>query len=408
MAMRLFLLAALTLTAQPPIVFVHGNGDDAAKWMGAIWLFESNGYPREKLRAVRFTNPSARLNDGKFEEHRSSTTDQAAELSAAVTRLLIESKSAKVALIGSSRGGNTIRNYIKYGGGAAVVSHAVLGGTPNHGVFVTATNTRNEFNGKSDFLAGLNEGDETIAGVRFMTTRSDKLDKYAQPNGSGYDSPMLKGAENIVLPGLDHREVAFHPQAFRAMYKFLTGSEPETLTVKPEAEARIGGLVTGFAGGGATNLPDAGVRLRVYPLDAATGQRDGAAVLDLTTRFDGNWGPLAVSPNRNYEFELEKAGSVIRYFRSPFLRSSEIVNLRFRPVTTGNTLAVRPQGYWAKDRDPLLFQGAGVDAVPAGIPTNDTVPLRIDSGGLLELRGERIAIRNATGNALHIAEFNWD
>jgi len=46
--------------------------------------------------------------------------------------------------------------------------------------------------------------------------------------------------------------------------------------------------------------------------------------------------------------------------------------------------------------------------VPAGIPTNDTVPLRIDSGGLLELRGERIAIRNATGNALHIAEFNWD
>ncbi|MBI2689080.1 MAG: hypothetical protein HYX27_22480 [Acidobacteria bacterium] len=137
MAMRFFLLAAVTLTAQPPIVFVHGNGDDAAKWMGIIWLFDSNGYPREKLFAVRFTNPGARLNDAKVETYRSSTTDQAVELSAAVTRLLLETKSKRVALIGSSRGGNTIRNYIKNGGGAGVVSHAILAGTPNHGVFVT-------------------------------------------------------------------------------------------------------------------------------------------------------------------------------------------------------------------------------------------------------------------------------
>src|SRR6187551_3845469 len=123
--MRLFFFAALALAAQPPIVFVHGNGDDASKWMNVIWLFESKGYPREKLFAVRFTNPSARLNDTKFEAHRSSTTDQAVELSAAVTRVLLETKSAKVALIGSSRGGSTIRNYIKNGGGVGVVSHAI-------------------------------------------------------------------------------------------------------------------------------------------------------------------------------------------------------------------------------------------------------------------------------------------
>jgi triacylglycerol lipase len=406
--MRLLLFAALTLAAQPPVVFVHGNGDDAAKWMSIMWLFESNGYPREKLHAVRFTNPSARLNDGRFEAHRSSTVDQAAELAAAVTRVLVETRSAKVALIGSSRGGSTIRNYVKNGGGAAVVSHAILAGTPNHGVFVMDTNTGNEFNGKSAFLGQLNEGSETVAGVRFLTTRSDKFDKYAQPNGAGYDSPALQGAENVVLPGLDHREVAFRPEAFRVMYRFLTGAEPATLTVKAEEAPRIGGLVTGFAGGAATNLPEAGVRLRVFALDAVSGARQGAALLDVTTGSDGRWGPLAVGPEALLEFELEKSGSVLRYFRSPFLRSSGVVNLRWRPVTAASTVAARPQGYWSKGRDLLTLNGAAVESVPAGLPISDTVVLKMEAGGLLELRGEKIAVRPAEGGAVHVADFNWD
>jgi pimeloyl-ACP methyl ester carboxylesterase len=408
--MRLFVFAVLTLTAQPPIVFVHGSGDDAAKWMSILWLFESNGYPREKLRAVRFTNPSARLNDAKFEAHRSSTTDQAAELSAAVTRMLIDTKSPKVALIGSSRGGNTIRNYIKNGGGAAVVSHAILAGTPNHGVFITGANTNNEFNGNSSFLTQLNQGGETVSGVRYMTTRSDTLDKYAQPNGGGYDSPMLKGAENVVLPALDHREVAFRPEAFRVMYRFLTGSEPATLKVIGEFHPRIGGLVTGFAGGAATNLPEPGVRLRIFAVNGQTGQRESPAVLETITSADGVWGPLEVQGDRNFEFELEKNESSIRYFRSPFPRSSEIVNLRFRPVAAANTLAARPQGYWAKDRDLLTFNGEPVVNVPSGLPTSDTIPLHVTTGGVLELRGERIAIRpaNPPNKEIHVADFNWD
>ena len=117
---------------------------------------------------------------------------------------------------------------------------------------------------------------------------------------------------------------------------------------------------------------------------------------------------LSPATIRQIEFELEKGGSTIRYFRSPFLRSSDIVNLRFRPVTAAGTVAVRPQGYWSKDRDPLLYNGTAVSAVPAGIPTNDTVPLRIEAGGLLELRGEKIPFRPASGTALHIAEFNQD
>lgn len=407
--MSLFLFAALTLAAQPPIVFVHGNGDDSSRWMGIIWLFESNGYPREKLHALRLTHPSARRDDTQPETNRSSATDQAAELSAAVTRALLVNKTDKIALIGSSRGGNTIRNYIRFGGGAANVSHAFLAGTPNHGVFVMDTNTGNEFNGKGEFLGRLNSGGETVAGIRYMTARSDSLDKYAQPNGSGYRSPELAGAENVVLPGLDHREAAFHPEAFRAMYRFLTGQEPTSLAVTPEAQPSISGMVTGFAAGAATNLPEAGVRLRVFPVHPQTGERESPTMLDIVTSPDGKWGPLPVNPASHYEFELTKEGTTLRYFRAPFPRSSAIVNLRFRPVTASAVQAVRPQGYFARERAPLTYNGEPVPGIPAGIPTIDAIPLSISTGGQLQLRLERIPIRPAaTSRELHIAEFNWD
>lgn len=286
--------------------------------MGIIWLFESNGYPREQLHALRLTHPNARSNDARAEENRSSTTDQAAELNAAVTRALLGHSTGKVALIGSSRGGNTIRNYIRFGGGAANVSHVFLAGTPNHGVFVADTNTGSEFHSKSEFLRRLNSGGETVAGIRYMTSRSDSQDKYAQPNGGGYCSPELAGAGNVALPGLDHREVAFHPEAFRTMYRFLTGHEPESLAVTPEAQPRISGVVTGIAAGAATNLPEAGIRLRVFPVHSQTGEREGPAMLDMVTSPDGKWGPLAVNPASHYEFELSKDRTTLRYFRAPF------------------------------------------------------------------------------------------
>jgi lipase (class 2) len=38
--------------APVPIVFVHGDSDQAAIWQTAIWRFESNGYPRDRLFAI--------------------------------------------------------------------------------------------------------------------------------------------------------------------------------------------------------------------------------------------------------------------------------------------------------------------------------------------------------------------
>lgn len=130
----LVLLVAINVSADAPrpILFVHGNGDSAALWYTTLWRFESNGYDPALLFANDFKHPTARSDDTKPQENRSSTADQVKELAAKVTEIQSRTGQKQIALVGSSRGGNSIRNYIKDFGGAPNVSHAILCGTPNH------------------------------------------------------------------------------------------------------------------------------------------------------------------------------------------------------------------------------------------------------------------------------------
>ena len=154
----------------PPIVFVHGNGDTAALWITTVWRFESNGWPRSRLHAIDVPYPSARDDDTKPQEGRSSSADNMLFLAAEVDAVLRNTSATRVVLIANSRGGNAVRNYIANGGGAAKVSHAILGGTPNHGVWADINRAPgNEFNGAGPFLTGLNApkgaaGDEVTPG----------------------------------------------------------------------------------------------------------------------------------------------------------------------------------------------------------------------------------------------------
>ncbi len=401
-------LFGLIAQAQMPVIFVHGNGDDATKWMPVIWLFESNGYPANRLFSIRMTDPAARREDSKPETFRSSTTDQASELSAFVTRVLLETKAKKVALVGSSRGGMTIRNYLKNAGGAAVVSHAVLCGTPNHGVLIADMNLDMEFNGKGHFLRQLNEGSELVDGVQFLTIRSDKNDKYAQPN-VGYDGPALKGAENVVLPGLDHREVAFHPLAFAETFRFLTGEKPKYLKPIAEATPKLSGVVTSFAGMAPTNRPLSGVKFSVFGLKPGSSERSGEAAYTVTTDETGSWGPLAVRPDLNYEFRLEKDGRTVSYFMSGLLRSTGLLNFRFVPAGARGLTVHRPQGYLAKGRDPVLVDGKPVEELIEGVPTRDSVSLMVRGAVKVSLREETVYSRGPeSDNETNIVELIWD
>jgi pimeloyl-ACP methyl ester carboxylesterase len=410
----------------PPLVFVHGNGDTAALWITTLWRFESNGWPRERLHAIDLPYPLARDDDGKLQDGRTSTAEHMKFLSDEVDRVMKATGAKKVVLIGNSRGGNAIRNYLANGGGTKNVSHAILGGTPNHGVWADAKRVPgSEFNGAGPFLMGLNapkgsEGWEVTAGVRWMTIRSDNNDKYAQPDGVwigakgtptnvGFDGPALKGADNVVLSGVDHRETSFSPKAFEAMFRFITGRSPATLSATPEASPVLNGKVSGLGlnnepgrGNYANNLPLVGATLEVYAT-TAQGERDGAAVHRKTIGADGMWGPFTANPKTAYEFVISAPGyATTHIYRSSFPRSSSIVNLRAERIADADRDAksvvtfTRPRGYFGIPRDQITFDGkTPPGGIPPGVAGVSSTKLKVlDAPNRLivgEFNGERVA-----------------
>ncbi|QAU44209.1 hydrolase [Bradyrhizobium guangzhouense] len=425
--------SAASSSEVPPILFVHGNGDYDALWITTLWRMESNGIARDRMMAINFTNPSARTDDAVEQASRSSTEDQRRELAAAIAELKRRTGAARVALVGNSRGGNSIRNVIK-NGGVGDVSHAVLCGTPNHGVFALDALLGSEFNGRGAFLRGLNAGDsEVTPGVAFLTLRSDGMDKYAQPDGRFMgkpgvptnvtaEGPELKGATNLVLGAIDHRETAYHPRAFREIYKFIAGREPARIAITPERTVRISGLVTGTADGVPTNRPVAGATVEIYHVDRESGERKGELTYRLTTAADGRWGPAEVDPASPLEIVLTSPDApTTHFYRSPFPRSSNVVHLRaarpFLPAEKDAGAVVimsRPRGYFGLPRDTVLLDGREPTDVTPGVPTDATATLRLPASEVgrsvvAEFNEERIVARAwpASENRIAVAELTY-
>jgi len=413
-----------------PILFVHGNGDSAALWHTTFWRFESNDYAPSSLFAIDFTHPNARSDDTKPQENRSSTADQLRELSAKAAEILSKTRHKQLILVGSSRGGYAIRNYIKNVGGVNV-SHAILCGTPNYGIWATSFNLNNEFNGMGPFLSGLNSGDEVHPAVQFMTIRSDTNDKYAQPEGRfigmpgqptnvTYTSPELRGAKNVVLPGLDHREVAFHSFAFKAMYPLITGREPATLNIIPEGRPILNGVVSGWTNSAPTNIPLLDATVEIYEVHSSTGQRVGDAIHRRTTSADGAWGPFTAKPEVYYEFVISASGYPITHiYRTPFPRSSAYIHLRLRPTEgrekgTGSVVTlIRPRGYLGQGRDTFLIDSKMPDGIKEGVPGTAEAKRLFEPGPLrpvrVTLNQETMTVLTHPIEAGHIviAEFHY-
>ena len=429
-------------TSLPPIVFVHGNGDAAAVWTTTIWRFESNGWPRERLHAIDLPYPLAREDDGKPQEGRTSSTEHMQYLSAEVDKLLKATGATKVVLMGNSRGGNAIRNYIANGGGAAKVSHAILGGTPNHGVWAHQGFLPNsEFNGSGPFLTALNTaaangGNEVTPGVKWLTVRSDNNDKFAQADGVWIGQkgtatnvtaagPELKGAENVVIAGIDHRETSFSAKAFEQGYRFITGQAPATLAVTPQAQVVLDGKLSGLGlnntqGSYANNLPLAGATVEVFAVNADTGERIGAALYRRSVGADGQWGPFTTGPQVRHEFVVTAAGyATTHIYRSPFARSSNVVGLRPARIADADKGAAsiitfeRPRGYFGLPRDTISLDGKAPPGVPPGTAGVSSSKLKLtDAPGRAvvgEFNGERIVGRAwpAANNELVVLELTY-
>lgn len=412
----------------PPIVFVHGNGDSASIWQSTLWRFESNGWPRERLHAIDLPYPLARDDDARDQPGRTSTAQHMAHLKSEVEQMLRRTGARQVVLVANSRGGNAVRNFVLNGGGEAVVSHAILGGTPNHGVWAIPDYLPgSEFNGAGAFLTALNKpknaaGDEVTGPVRWMTIRSDNNDKFAQPDGLWigrrgqptnvtFAGPELKGATNVVIPRIDHRETSFSPAAFEAMHRFITGRAPATPAITTESTVMLSGKVSGLGlkptepatGNYASNLPLPGARLEVHAIDATTGERKGTPLLTKVIDADGRWGPVAVPADTRLEFVVSAPGyATTHVYRSPFPRSSTLVNIRPERVPEADrnapALAImnRPRGYLDPARDKMAFDGQTPPpgaVLGAGVSASRLKPTGLPRPIVAEFNGERVVGR---------------
>ena len=426
----------------PPIVFVHGNGDTAALWLTTLWRFESNGWPRERLHAIHLPYPLARDSDDRAQSGRTSSAEYREYLAAEVDKVLAATGARQVVLFANSRGGNPIRSLAQQGG-AAKISHAILGGTPNHGTrFDPAGNPGNEFNGAGPFLQALNNqgaaGVEVTPGPKWMTIRSDRNDKFAQPEGTwlgapgkptgvSFEGPELKGALNVVLPGIDHRETAYGPLAFAAAFEFITGRKPATTGFTPEAQVVLDGQVSGLGlnndpatGAFVNNLPLVGATVEVYATRPVTGERIGPARWRKTVGADGRWGPFPADGQSRYEFVVSAPGySVLHIYRQPFPRSSAIVNLRAERLLDADKMAgavlsfFRPRGYFGLPRDRIVFDGQDpAPGIPIGVAGLAVSKIKLPAGPqrpvVASFNGQQIVGRNwpAADNHLVLLELH--
>ncbi|KQP14182.1 alpha/beta fold hydrolase [Pseudorhodoferax sp. Leaf267] len=419
--------------ARPPIVFVHGNGDSAAVWLTTMWRFESNGWPRERLHAIDMPLPTARDDDTREQPGRSSAAEHRDYLRAEVDKVLARTGARQVVLMGNSRGGNAIRNYIAHGGGDKTVSHAILGGTPNHGVWavpIEGLSDRSEFAGHGPFLSALNApknaaGDEVTGPVRWMTVRSDGNDKFAQPDGlwigkrgvaTGVTAagPQLKGATNVVIPRIDHRETSFSPAAFEAAHRFITGVAPARSAIAPEPRVSLSGKVSGAG----TNIGLAGARIEVFTVDPRTGERLGPALYTAVVPAAGEWGPLVTDPQARHEFVVSAPGyATTHFYRSPFPRSTQVLHVRPERVPEADRAApalavmTRPRGYLDPGRDTMAFDGQSPPpgALPgAGVAVSRTKPAGPPRPLVAEFNGERVVGRSwpLADNHVTVLELN--
>jgi hypothetical protein len=220
------------------------------------------------------------------------------------------------------------------------------------------------------------------------------------------DGPELKGATNVQLGEVDHRETALGPVAFAEIYKFITGRAPSRIAIAPETEVVLNGRVTGVVDGTPTNRPVEGAKVEIYRVSADTGERQGAPGLAKTTGADGVWGPATFDPTTALEFVVAAPGAPITHiYRSPLPRSFDKLDLRAGPVfpskdDAGAAAVVRmdrPRGYFGLPRDVVLLDGKAPADILPGVPAVWHTTLRLttveDRPIIGEFNEERIVAR---------------
>jgi triacylglycerol esterase/lipase EstA (alpha/beta hydrolase family) len=202
-----------------PVVLVHGTlGNSVDNWLGLAPYLVKRGY-------CVYSLDYGQLPGVPFFHGLGPIDKSAEQLDAFVDKVLDATGAAETDLVGHSQGGLMPRHYLKFLGGAAEVN-ALIGIAPdNHGTTLsgltkllpyfpgaedllsTATPGLADQITGSDFLTKLNEGGDTVPGVRY-TVLATKYDQVVTPYRSGYlEGPDVR---NVLLQDLCPVDLSEH------------------------------------------------------------------------------------------------------------------------------------------------------------------------------------------------------
>ncbi|MEV6615579.1 alpha/beta fold hydrolase [Streptomyces sp. NPDC051051] len=202
-----------------PVVLVHGTfGNSVDNWLGLAPYLKHRGYCVFSLDYGQL--PGVPLLHGLGPVDRS-----AEQLSAYVDRVLAATGATETDLVGHSQGGMMPRYYLKFLGGAAKVN-ALVGIAPSsHGTTLAGlTNLLPFFPGAedlltaatpalaqqivgSDFMTKLNEGGDTVPGVRY-TVIATRYDEVVTPHRTQFLSgPNVR---NVLVQDLCPLDLSEH------------------------------------------------------------------------------------------------------------------------------------------------------------------------------------------------------
>ncbi|MFD4587344.1 esterase/lipase family protein [Streptomyces sp. NPDC087659] len=207
-------------TAHPrPVVLVHGTfGNSVDNWLSLAPYLVKRGY-------CVFSLDYGQLPGVPFFHGLGPVAKSAEQLDTYVDRVLTATGAGEVDLVGHSQGGMMPRHYLKFLGGADKVN-ALIGLAPdNHGTTLHGlTGLLKYFPGAADllnsatpgladqmagsaFLTKLNEGGDTVPGVRY-TVIATKYDEVVTPWRSAFlDGPNVK---NVTLQDLCAIDLSEH------------------------------------------------------------------------------------------------------------------------------------------------------------------------------------------------------
>jgi len=268
-----------------PIVFVHGFLASGDTWARFSQNFQAAGYCPERLFAYDWNSLDRSI-------------DHYAALDAVVDSLRARTGAKQVDLIGHSAGGGVGYLYLTDSSRATKVARFVQ----------IASMSQGQPAGPGGGTATMNlwsDGDRVLGGK---------------------DIP---GATNVMLPGLDHYQIATSKTSFEAVFRFLNDAPPPAAVPVSAGPVHVRGRAVFFG----ENKPVPGAQVELYYLDARTGARLGKAAATVETDVQGYWAAPDIRPNVPVELVVRAPDSArpVHYFREGFSRSNSLVYLRTLP-----------------------------------------------------------------------------